>query len=70
METSTMATSILEIDSSPESFKCDANGSLLSPIQVGPMNQTLTRAEQVNFMEKCNLSEYYIQFFSFINFNK
>lgn len=31
----------------PVSYQCYDNGTLLVPVQIGPMNQTLTTAEEV-----------------------
>jgi len=48
----------LEAYSGPITYQCDDNGTLLVPVKVGPMNQTLTTADQVkniltnNFMLK------------------
>ena len=33
----------------PVSYQCYDNGTLLVPVQIGPMNQTLTTAEEVTF---------------------
>jgi len=34
-------------DTDPVSYQCYDNGTLLVPVQIGAMNQTLTSAEEV-----------------------
>lgn len=68
----TTLTSTFEMLTGPQTYKCDANGSLLHPIQVGPLNETLTRAEQVIYDEESfnftwGFDEYFIRYF-FVKF--